>query len=272
MIINNRRGKLVIRAMAGQITRRLNPEEEEIERKRAELAALRLTLAERELEIADVRRQLGAFEGRYLRQVGVLYAELDEWNARIAELRARQNPSSEAQQKAEAAREHASQTWQDTHGEAASASEFNPSPELKRLFREVARRIHPDFASNPADLERRTRLMAEANRAYQAGDADALRRILDEYQDGADAISGEGAGAELIRLIRQISQARARIAAIERELAALRQSEIARLFQDEQEAKLEGRDLLAELADSVRDRIRIARIEHDALAAEIGRQ
>ena len=184
---------------------------------------------------------------------------MDEWNARIAELRARQNPSSQTEQQAEEARKHASQTWQDTHGEAASATEFIPSPELKRLFREVARRIHPDFATDPADLERRTRLMAEANRAYQAGDADALRRILDEYRDGADAIPGEGTGAELIRLIRQISQARDRIAAIERELAVLRQSEIARLAQDEEDAKLEGRDLLAELADSVRVRIRIAR-------------
>src|SRR5581483_5610730 len=105
----------VNKVMAGQITRRLKPEEEEIERKRAELAALRMTLADRELEIADLRRHLGAFEGRYLRQVGVLYAELDELNARIAELRARQNPSSQAQQQAEEAREHARQTWQDTH-------------------------------------------------------------------------------------------------------------------------------------------------------------
>jgi hypothetical protein len=33
------------------------------------------------------------------------------------------------------------------------------------MFREVAKRIHPDFCSDAGDLERRTRLMAEANRA-----------------------------------------------------------------------------------------------------------
>jgi len=50
------------------------------------LAAIRATLAERELELVHLRSQLAGFEGRYLRQVGALYAELDERNARIAEL------------------------------------------------------------------------------------------------------------------------------------------------------------------------------------------
>ena len=40
--------------MSGQITRRLKPEEEEILRKREELAAIRATLAERELELVDL--------------------------------------------------------------------------------------------------------------------------------------------------------------------------------------------------------------------------
>jgi hypothetical protein len=57
--------------------------------------------------------------------------------------------------------------------------------------------------------------MADANRAYEAGDAAALQRILDEYQDGADQAEGEGIGAELIRIIRQISRAKDRVSAIE---------------------------------------------------------
>ncbi len=95
--------------MSGQITRRLKPEEEEILRKREELAAIRATLAERELELVDLRSQLAAFEGRYLRQVGTLYAELDEWKARISELGARLDPSAAASARAHEAREQARQ-------------------------------------------------------------------------------------------------------------------------------------------------------------------
>src|ERR1700678_3744083 len=132
--------------MSGQIIRRLKPEEEELLRKREELAAIRATLAERELELLDYRSQLAGFEGRYLRQVGALYAELDEWKARISELRARLYPFPSANGRAEEAREQARQTYEDNHGIASRAKDFTPSPELRSLFREVAKRIHPDLA------------------------------------------------------------------------------------------------------------------------------
>jgi len=39
----------------GAIVRKLTPEREELDRKREELSAVRTTLAERELELADLR-------------------------------------------------------------------------------------------------------------------------------------------------------------------------------------------------------------------------
>jgi hypothetical protein len=254
--------------MPGQIIRRLKPEEAELLRKRDELAAIRATLAELELELVDFRRQLAAFEGRYLRQVGPLYAELDEWKARIFELHARLDPSAASQADAEEARKQARQTYEDAHGEASETPDFTPSPDLKKLFRDVAKLIHPDFSKDSADLERRTRLMAEANRAYEAGDAEALQRILDEYHDGADAVEGEGIGAELIRLIRQISLAKSRVSAIEQELDTLRQSEIALLKKQAEEREQEGQDLLAELATTVREQIELAKKKHEELASQ----
>ena len=244
--------------MSGQITRRLKPEEEEILHKREELAAIRAALAERELELVELRRELAVFEGRYLRQVGVLYAELDEWKARIAELKL--DPG------AAEAREQAHQTFEAAHGAASRAPDFEPSPDLKKLFREAARRVHPDFAQDAADRDRRTRFMADANRAYEVGDVDALERILDEYRDGADAVEGEGVGAELIRIIRQIRQAKDRVSAIEKELTALRESEVGLLRNQSEERAQEGRDLLAELATALKEQIERAKEEHEALA------
>jgi len=254
--------------MSGQITRRLKPEEEELRRKREELTAVRATLAERELELVDLRGQLAAFEGRYLREVGTLYAELDEWKARISELRARLDPSPTANAQAEENREQARQAYEEAYGKASETRDFTPSPELRSLFCEVAKGIHPDLSKDAADHERRTRFMAEANRAYQAGDADALRRILDEYQDGADAVGGEGIGAELVRIIRQISLAKDRVAAIERELVTLLRGEIGLLKKQAEEKQREGGDLLAELEKSVRGQIDATRKEYEALAKQ----
>jgi len=183
-------------------------------------------------------------------------------------LHAKLDPSGTANAQAREAREQARQAYEGSHGEASETRDFIPSPELKRLFREVAKRIHPDFCRDASDLESRTRFMAEANHAYEAGDAEALQRILDEYQDGADAVKGEGIGAELIRIIRQISQAKERVAAIEQELSALRQSEIALLKKQAEEREQEGRDLLADLATAVREEIGRTKKEYEDLAKD----
>jgi hypothetical protein len=254
--------------MSSEIVRQLTPEEEELHRKREELASIRGTLAERELELADLRTRLKSFEGRYLRQVGVLYAELDDWDAKVAELEASLKPSEAAQQQADQARNRAHDTHEATHGEASKAPDLQPSADLKSLFREVAKRIHPDFAKDDADQQLRTRLMAQANEAYSRGDAEALQRILDEFGNSPESVQGEGTGAELVRIIRQIHQAKKNIAAIEQELANLRASEIAQLKHDAEAAQQKGRDLLAELATNVRKRIADVKKQHETLVME----
>ena len=254
--------------MPGGIVRKLTPEQEELERKREELGAIRAALADRELELADLRAQLKSFEGRYLRQVGVLYAEMDDLDARVAELEASLESSATARQRAERARKRADDTHEATHGEASKAADFKPSADLKTLFREVAKRIHPDFAKDDAERQRRTRFMAEANEAYSRGDAEALQRILDEYSESSESVQGEGFGAELIRIIRQIAEAKKHIVAIEQELATLRASEIAKLRNDVEVAEQRGRDLLAELAATVGEQVARARREYETLAKE----
>jgi len=255
--------------MALEIVRKLTPEEEELLRKREELTSVRAALAERELELADFRAQLKSFEGRYLRQVGVLYAELDDWEAKIAEIEASLKPSATASQRAQETRKRAEETHEATHGEASKARDFQPSADLKSLFREAAKRIHPDFAKDEVDREIRTRLMAQVNEAYSQGDADALQRILDDFGNSPESVQGEGVGAELVRIIRQIHQAKKNIAAIDQELERLCASEIAQLRQDVEKAEKEGRDLLVELAASVQARIADEKKKYDGFAMEL---
>lgn len=204
--------------MANHIVKQLTPEEEELAAKREELARLEVQLADRELALASLKAELAGFEGLYLRRVGVLYAELDEWNARLAELRAEQAGTPEANAAAAEARNQAHEAHSAAHGEAANVQPFMPSPDLKKLYPETAKRVHPDIAADDADRVRRERLMKEVNAAYAAGDEDALRRILAGLDASPDAVRGSGVGADLIRVLRQLKQVRNRIAAIELEL------------------------------------------------------
>ena len=243
---------------------RKSPEEEELAQKREELELLQNQLAERELFLANLRAELAAFEGRYLREVGVLYAELDDWNAKIAESVAQQEGTEEARAAATQARSQAEESHAAAHGEAAEPGEFSPSPELKSLYREAAKLVHPDLATDDADRQRRELLMKEANRAYQEGDADALRRIIEEYESSPESVKGAGVGADLVRVIRQIKQVRVRLAQIELEIASLTDSEIAKLKAKAEEASKQGRDLLAEMAENVKRRVEAARGRYES--------
>ena len=160
-----------------EIERRRTPEEEELHRKHLKLTTLEGQLAERELELATLRAELGAFERRYLSRVGARYAELDELLAQIAEAEARRKPKHEAaQRQAAASREQADETARTAEAACESKQEnhFHPSDTLKKLFREAAKAVHPDLAEDEEDRVRRNRFMAEANRAYEDGDENAL--------------------------------------------------------------------------------------------------
>ena len=244
-------------ASASSHTPALNPEEQELARKREEQAAIESELAERELRSANLRAELGAFERQYLHHVGSRYAELDELKAAVAERLAHEQPANaRAQQAAREARTRAAET-QSTAGEKSEATPraFESSPEMKRLYREVAKRVHPDLTSDRADRAKRQQLMAEANEAYERGDETKLRKIFTEYEWSAEAVQGEGPGAELIRVIRRISQARGRLAEIEAELQELLRSDLYQLKVRLDEAQSHGRDVLKEMVQKVEDQI-----------------
>jgi hypothetical protein len=239
----------------------IKPEERELERKRAEQERLEAELADRELRSANLRAELSAFERRYLHFVGCRYAELDEWKAKLAERAASEQPENErAQQAARVARAFASETKSAIGDEGEQEpSAFKASPEMKRLYREVAKRIHPDLTSDREDRAKRQELMAEANAAYERGDEAHLAKVLTAYECSPDNVEGEGPGPDLVRTIRRVSQIRSRLAEIEAELQELVRSELYQLKSRVEEAGKGGRDVFAEMVEKVEEQIALAK-------------
>jgi hypothetical protein len=244
--------------MKTSLVRRLTPEEAELEHKKLELAAIENELAERELDLSTLEAELRAFERRYLRTVGVKYAELDDLEAQIAEVMARLNPQdTRTREQASQAREQAHESAQaaGTANESKQPNEFKPPEDLKKLYREIAKRVHPDLANDEEERARRTRFMAEVNRAYQDGDAVRLQAILAEWEGSPEAVKGEGVGADLVRIIRKVAQVRERMNTIETKIAQLHESDLHKLMMKVREAEQEGRDLLAEMATKLSEQI-----------------
>jgi hypothetical protein len=240
------------------------PEEQELTIKQAELAKLQQEIAQRELDLSTLEIELRAFEIRYLRTVGSRYAALDEIEARIAEHIASLNPeNATAQNNAKAAREQAAESAQRSRAADSSQAEpeFKPSDDLKKLYREVAKQIHPDLSEDEAERLRRERLMTDANIAFEKGDAERLRQILHEWESSPESVKGEGPAAELIRTIRKIAQIVNRLRAIEIRTMEIINSDLWRLKQKAEESKAAGRDLLAQMAAGLDGRIAAAQIE-----------
>lgn len=233
------------------------PEEQELESKKAELALLETDLLKQEIDLATLRAELTSFENQYLLRVGVLYADLDDIEARIAELVARRQPTNrDAQTEAAQARARADETARSTI--ITSEPKFFPNEKLKKIFRDVAKQVHPDLATSDDDRARRQALMAEANLAYEQGDEAKLLRILHEWKSNPDLVDGEGVGAELIRVIRKIAQIRRRILEIDAEVRDLSDSNHYQLWVMQIAAEKDGRDLILEI---------ILRIERDIESA-----
>jgi hypothetical protein len=256
--------------MPAEIILQQTPDDLALLDRRAQLAAVRSTLAERESELAQIRAQIKTFEGRYLRQVGVLYADLDELEARIAEREVDLYESDSACRRAEEARQRAQETHNAAFGDAYEAEEFDPPPNLKTLFRDVAKRVHPDFARDDAEQKHFTLLMARANQAYSRGDTETLQRLLDDHREINASIAGEGAAAELLRITRQIRHAERDIVTLDAEQHTLLSSDIAYLHLDAETAAREHRDLLTELAAGLREQIADAQRRFELIDRQIG--
>ncbi len=241
------------------IVKSLSPEERELESKRQELGELEVLLADEELEYATLLSELDAFEREYFNKVGYLYVDLDELEAQLSELKAQHSPHDEnIQEEAQQARKRAEETSSnfETHREDLEQESLEPpSEELKALYRRLARMFHPDLVLDPEEKERRTEIMARVNNAYRRRDMEALQKILEEWHESPDAVEGEGVAAELVRTIRMIAQIEKRIDEIEQAIEGLYEFPMWGLRTKIMEAEEDGRDLLEELAESLKIRI-----------------
>jgi len=241
-----------------------SPEEEELQRKRGELETLQSQLAESELELATLRSELVGFERRYLEVVGSRYAELDRLEARIAESFARSRPADPAaRQKAQSAGARADESAEvmGNVGREPSGPAFAPTEELRALYRQAAKELHPDLTSDEEERERRKRAMAELNRAYEECDEERIRQILGEWRSSPEQVRGDDTAAQLVRAIREIAQVHKRLEAIKAEIEELAQGELHRLMKQVQEAATRGQELLSQIARQLDARIKQTRAQ-----------
>jgi hypothetical protein len=216
---------------------------------RAEIAELEAVLDRRADEVAGLKADLHLFKIQYRREVGVLYDQLDELEVAIAEAELGElKPQVEA-------------NHQDPPRAAAppssDAARFT-SDGIRKLFRDVAKAVHPDLARDEEARDRRHALMAEANRAYADGDEEQLRTILQRWERSPEAVHGDDITAVRLRSVRRLAQMREQLGNLQRELDELNASPLAQLKARIDEANAKGRDLVADMVVRLKRDIMVA--------------
>jgi hypothetical protein len=228
--------------------------DDDIETLRVRLADQQAALIARAEEFVRARADLAAFELRYRRDVGTLHDELDELERAIA-----QAELGELSRLVEEAAHEATASPDDRP--AATPPDQAPrftSDAVRKLFRDVAKMIHPDLARDAQARDRRHTLMAEANRAYALGDEDRLRRVLEAWERSPEAVLGSDEESARLRLARRIAEVEEQLVAYGRDLASLHDSSLWKLKAMVDDAAAQGKDLIADM---------IRRLKRDIMAS-----
>jgi hypothetical protein len=255
--------------------RRPTPEEVYLEKKRAELEVLETQLAERELELHTIRGGMITFEKQFDALTSERYAQLDELHAKIAEKMPAKpvadGQSGQAEAKSQAANGGASRSRRPFRKAPAKPAEqkpaqpaekpadFNPAETLKRLYRDVAKTMHPDLADSDNDRAQRHQFMIRANEAYEASDEKSLLAVFLEWEQSPASVKGDGAAADLVRVIRKIAWCEERIVRIGMEVHQIQTSGLFGMKMLADEAAQFERDILAEMTQRLDNEIAAAK-------------
>jgi hypothetical protein len=149
-----------------------------------------------------------------------------------------------------------------------AALDEDQTAEIKHLYRQLARRFHPDMGA-AADRPYRTQLMMAINAAYAAGDLERLKELaLEPDLTGLDAVANDE--EQLVgSLLRELARLQRRLAEIKDETASIQAKKNYRLMQQAQRAEVKGQDWLAEMKSKMQDEVARKLVERDVLKQEL---
>lgn len=246
------------------------------ERLEKAVRAAEQALIEFEIAVETFRVEVENFSRLHERKLGPLYLRIEELDALIAEAKAARTGDPEDIRLAEEARarvlpipgvEELLNGWMDGHGlfpEAAAMltdqavrppQRVRPSEEARRLYRELARKAHPDLAQEETERQRREEFITRVNAAYALGDVQLLGELAEEWAAGPVLAEPEPSPAdELYARLEWLTQRKELLTMVAKELEDGAIAGMLRLAPDDPDGLLD--EVAARLRTDIEERER----------------
>jgi hypothetical protein len=231
--------------------------DDDLEALRLRLADREAMLGERDAEVARVKSDLDAFRIKYRQEVGLLHEQLDQLELAIAD--------AELDELSRRLKISEGGSNDPPAGARLASPPRYTSDAVRKLFRDVAKAIHPDLARDELARDRRHTLMVAANQAYALGDEEQLRLILQAWERSPEAVPGSHPEAARLRMARRIAQIEEQLEMLASDLAALKDSPSWKLKTMVDEAAARGKDLVREMVARLKRDIMVATNRLDAM-------
>jgi chromosome segregation ATPase len=247
-----------------------------IESRRQQIAGL-------QHELDELSAALNSFERQYRARLGGLHSEIDRLRTEINDYRERINVLRVRAANRDPLPSDPPPIDDDPNGEGPNFDHFSANHRrpvvdhetmeaLRRIYRELAKRFHPDLATNLEERERREAIMLRINDAYGQRNLAALEAIAREAEHDDPGFGFRPiverlawASLELVRLDGAITQ-------IENQISTLRSSRTYEYWRAS-EAIDDAIDRLVnearEKSDKLKERLREYTDTHDKLRARL---
>ncbi len=252
------------------------------ERLEQAVRAAEQALIEFEIAVETFRVEVENFSRLHEQKLGPMYARLEELDARILEAKAARSDDPEDRRRADEARarlmpipgvEELMNGWMDADGLFPEATAMltdqpvrppqrvRPSEEARKLYRDLARKAHPDLAQEDKERARREEFITRVNAAYARGNEAELRELAEEWAAGPELKRLPSAGEELYARLEWLSQRKELLTVVARELEESAIGSMLRLAPDDPDR------LLEEIAEGLRAQVTAREAELAALLA-----
>ncbi|MEU3402492.1 J domain-containing protein [Streptomyces sp. NPDC006670] len=230
-------------------------------------------LIEFEIAVETFRVEVENFSRLHHQKLGPMYSRLDELDALIAEAKAARSGDAEDLRRAREARslvmpmpgvDELFHDWLGSDGISDDAAAMltdrpvrppervRPSEEVRRLYRELVRRAHPDLAQDEAERTRRDAFIARVNAAYGRGEEQLLRELAEEWDAGpVPQAPAPSESEELYARLEWLSQRKELLSMVAKELEDSAIGAMLRMAPDDPDRLLEeiAEQLLAEVSE-----------------------